>query len=131
MRTFARVVFAVAGTWGVVVLTPLFFLFDVSGRAYPPPTSYPHFFYGFLAVALAWQCAFFVIASDPARYRVMMIPALIEKLGYVVGTSVLYLKSRISAADATTAVPDLALCVLFAIAFATTASSDAPAARVQ
>jgi hypothetical protein len=129
MRTFARVVFTVAGTWGVVVLTPLYFLFDVTGRAYPPPTSYPHFFYGFLAVALAWQCAFFVIASNPARYRVMIIPALLEKLSYVVGTVVLYLKSHIPAADATTAVPDLVLCVLFAIAFATTGSSDQPAAR--
>jgi hypothetical protein len=35
------------------------FLFDVTGRTYPPPSSYPHFFYGFLSVALAWQFAFF------------------------------------------------------------------------
>jgi len=48
---FAKVVFAVAGTWGVVVLTPLYFLFDLTGRPYPPPASYPHFFYGFLSVS--------------------------------------------------------------------------------
>ena len=60
---FAKVVFAVAGTWGVVVLSPLYFLFDLTGRPYPPPASYPHFFYGFLSVAMAWQFAFFVIAS--------------------------------------------------------------------
>jgi hypothetical protein len=29
---FAKVVFIVAGIWGIVVLTPLFFLVDVTGR---------------------------------------------------------------------------------------------------
>jgi hypothetical protein len=44
--------------WGIVVLTPLFFLVDVTGRRYAPPASYPHFFYGFLSAAMAWQIAF-------------------------------------------------------------------------
>ena len=122
---FARVVFAVAGVWGVAVLTPLYFLVDVTGRQYPPPVSYPHFFYGFLSVALAWQSAFFVIASNPARFRLMMIPAVIEKLGYVIGTAVLYLKGQVGATELSTAPPDLVLCVLFMIAFAKTASGDA------
>ena len=51
--TFARIVFVVAGIWGIVVLTPFYWLVDVTGRRYDPPTAYPHFFYGFLAVALA------------------------------------------------------------------------------
>ena len=29
---FAKVVFIVAGVWGIVVLTPLYFLLDVTGR---------------------------------------------------------------------------------------------------
>ena len=41
--------------WGIVVLTPLYFLLDVTGRQYAPPTAYPQFFYGFLSVAMAWQ----------------------------------------------------------------------------
>jgi hypothetical protein len=128
---FARVVFAGAGTWGVFVLTPLYFLFDVTGRPYPPPTSYPHFFYGFLSVALAWQFAFFVIASDPARFRLMMIPAVVEKLGYIVGSVVLYLKERIASAELTTAVPDLVLCVLFVIALVKTPSFTARESRAR
>jgi hypothetical protein len=122
---FARVVFFVAGAWGVLALTPLYFLVDLTGRAYPAPVSYPHFFYGFLSVAMAWQFAFFVIASNPARYRVMMIPCIVEKLGYVVGTTVLYLRARIAAAEMTTAVPDFLLCVLFAVAFLRTSDSGA------
>lgn len=65
----------------------------------------------------------------PVRFRLMMIPAIVEKLGYIVVNGVLYLKARIPSADATTAVPDLVLCILFMIAFAKTASPDAPSAR--
>jgi uncharacterized membrane protein YfcA len=126
---FAKVVFAVAGTWGVVVLTPLYFLFDLTGRPYPPPVSYPHFFYGFLSVAMAWQFAFFVIASNPARFRLMMIPAIVEKLGYIIGAAVLYSHARIDAAALTTAVPDSVLCLLFVIAFVRTPSFDAMESR--
>ena len=128
---FARIVFLVAGVWGLAVLTPLFFLIDVTGRHYPPPVSYQHFFYGFLTVAVAWQFAFFVIGSSPARFRLMMIPAIVEKLGYVVGTTILALRGVIPAADASTGVPDFVLCVLFAIAFAKTGTSGAYDSRWQ
>jgi hypothetical protein len=121
---FAKVVFAAAGTWGIVALAPLYFLFDLTGRPYPPPASYPHFFYGFLSVAMAWQLAFFVIASNPARFRLMMVPAIVEKLGYIIGTVVLYFHARIDSAALATAAPDSVLCILFVIAFAKTPSSD-------
>src|ERR1700730_15498790 len=55
---FAKIVFIAAGVWGIVVLTPLFLLFDLTGRQYAPPTTYPQFFYGFLSVAMAWEIAF-------------------------------------------------------------------------
>ena len=126
---FSRFVFIAAGVWGVVVLAPLFFLVDISGRQYPAPGSYPQFFYGFLAVALAWQVAFFVIASNPARFRLMMIPAIIEKLGYIIGTAVLYAHARIDAAALTTVTPDSVLCLLFVIAFVKTPSVDAMESR--
>ena len=45
--TFEKIVFIAAGVWGIVVLTPLCFLFDLTGRQYAPPTAYPQFFYGF------------------------------------------------------------------------------------
>ena len=121
---FAKIVFIAAGVWGIVVLTPLYFLLDVTGRQYAPPTAYPQFFYGFLSVAMAWQIAFLVIGSSPARFRPLMIPSIIEKLGYVAILVVLYGQARISAADATAAVPDLLLGVLFIAAFAKTATSD-------
>jgi hypothetical protein len=120
---FARIVFIFAGVWGIVVLMPLYFLIDVTGRQYAPPTAYPHFFYGFLSVAMAWQIAFLMIGSNPARFRILMIPAIIEKLGYVLTLAVLYSQSRISAAEASPLWPDLLLGVLFIVAFAKTATA--------
>ena len=96
---FARVVFYIAGAWGVVVLTPLYFLFDAIGRQQASPITYPQFFYGFLSVTMAWQFAFLAIGSDPGRFRLMMIPAVIEKFGYVLSLGVLYAQERISVTD--------------------------------
>jgi hypothetical protein len=120
---FAKIVFIVAGVWGIVVLTPLYFLYDVTGRQYSPPADYPQLFYGFLSVAMAWQVAFLVIGSSPARFRLLMIPSIIEKLGYVVTLLVLYGQGRIPATDATPAIPDFLLGVLFIAAFAKTSGS--------
>ena len=117
---FARIVFIGAGIWGIVVLTPLYRLVDVTGRRYNAPTDYPQFFYGFLAVALAWQITFLLIGSSPARLRALMIPSMVEKFGYVATLAVLYSQARISAIDAQAAVPDGLLGLLFIVAFVKT-----------
>jgi len=127
---FARVVFIGAGVWGVTVLTPLYWLFDITGRRYQAPVDYPHFFFGFVSVAMAWQIAFLIIGSNPVRFRALMIPAILEKLGFVSTLAVLYAQSRISAVDAQAAVPDLMLCVLFVVALAKTLR-DVPERRTE
>jgi hypothetical protein len=119
--TFAKVIFILAGIWGILVLTPLYFLIDITGTRWPAPANYPHFFYGFIGVALAWQVAFLIIGSNPAKFRLMMIPAILEKLGHVTTVGVLYARGRIAQTDAATALPDLVLGILFAAAFARTA----------
>jgi ATP/ADP translocase len=113
----ARIIFIGAGIWGIVVLTPLYWLVDVTGRHYPPPNDYPQFFYGFIAVAIAWQMAFLLIGSNPVRYRTLMIMAMIEKFSYVTTLAVLFAESRISAIDVQPAIPDGLLGILFVVAF--------------
>ena len=66
---------------------------------------------------MAWQVAFLVIGSNPARFRALMIPSILEKVGYVITAAVLYSKARISAIDAQTAVPDFLLAILFTVAW--------------
>ena len=117
---FARNVFVGAGIWGLAVLPPFYWLVDITGRHYDVPTQYPHFFYGFMSITLAWQVAFLVIGSDPARFRPLMLPSILEKFGYVVTLVVLYTRGRIPWADAQALVPDLILGVLFIAAFVKT-----------
>lgn len=126
---FAKVVYYAAGTWGVLVLTPMFFLFDWISRQGPTPITYPQFFYGFLSVAMAWQFAFFAIGSDPARFRPIMIPSMVEKFGHVTTMTVLYLQARVTTSDLMTAAPDLVLGILFVLAFVKTGAPSLLAKR--
>ena len=126
---FAKKVFLAAGVWGIAVLTPLYFLFDAIGRQHASPITYPQFFYGFLAVTMTWQFAFLVIGSDPARFRLMMIPSLLEKIGFILSMGILYAEGRVSAVDIGVVTPDLVWAVLLAIAFARTAASPGTSAR--
>jgi hypothetical protein len=99
-----------------VVLTPLYFLYDTIGSQTPPPLTHPGFYYGFVGLALVFQLVFFLIGSDPARYRPMMIPAMLEKFVYGFTLIVLYLQGRISPKEMA-GLLDLILGVLFVIAY--------------
>ncbi len=114
---FAKVIFWIAGVWGVLVLTPLYFIFDTIGRNDPPAITHPGFYYGFAGTALAWQFVFFVIATDPVRYRPLMIPSVIEKFAYGIAVIALFLQRRISGGDVVLSGADLLLGMLFIIAF--------------
>ncbi|MBA3913768.1 MAG: hypothetical protein H0X25_07910 [Acidobacteriales bacterium] len=114
---FAKFVFVIAGVWGVLVLTPLYFIFDRIGVQDPPPITHPGFYYGFAAVGLAWQVAFLVIGFSPARLRPMMIPAALEKFGYVATVLVLFQQQRMKAPDLAFAVTDGVLGLLFLAAW--------------
>ena len=120
---FAKIVFMLAGIWGLAVLTPLFFLVDITGRQYLPPTDYPHFFYGFLSITVAWQLAFLAIGSNPIRYRLLMLPSIVEKFGYVALLALLHSQGRIAWADAQAGIPDAILGALFIAAYVKTPSS--------
>lgn len=114
---FAKIVFWIAGIWGVLILTPLYFLFDLIGRNDPPPITHPGFFYGFAGVALAWQIAFLFIAQDPARFRPLMIPSILAKAGYSIAVFVLVFQNRMHPSDLVFGCTDLLLGLLFVIAY--------------
>lgn len=114
---FAKIVFWIAAIWGVLVITPLYFMFDLIGRKDPPPITHPAFFYGFVGAALAWQIAFFFIASDPVRYRPLMIASIFEKVSYGAEVVVLVLQARTSSSDLLFAGSDLLLGLMFVAAY--------------
>jgi hypothetical protein len=120
---FAKVVFWVAGIWGLVVITPLYFMFDLIGKQDPPAITHPGFYYGFVGCALAWQIAFICIARDPVRLRVMMIPSVVEKVAYCTAVVVLVMQGRTNQRDLVFAATDITLGVLFVAAFVKTGGS--------
>src|ERR1700732_5045323 len=122
---FAKIVFRVAAVWGVLIITPLYFLFDLISRNDPPAITHPGFFYGFVGTALAWQIAFFFIAGDPARFRPLMIPSIFEKFSYACAVVILVLQGRMRSSDLLFGGTDLLLGILFVIAyFKTPARTD-------
>jgi hypothetical protein len=114
---FARIVFGIAAIWGVLVLTPLYFMFDLIGFKDPPPITHPAFYYGFAGVGLAFQLVFFVIAKDPVRLRPMMIPSALEKFGYGATLRVLYMQNRLHPQDLALGGIDALFGALFLAAF--------------
>ena len=117
---FARRIFTAAAVYGIIVLTPQYFLEDRVGRDFPPPITHPEHFYGFIGLALAWQFVFLVIASKPARYRPLMLVAVLEKLAFGVPALVLYGQGRLAAPVLGAGVVDLILGALFLLSYRAT-----------
>ena len=121
---FAKWVFSIAGIWGILLITPLYFIFDTIGRKDPPPITHPAFYYGFAGLALVWQLTFLLIARDPIRFRLIMIPAILEKLVYSVPLIILVAQRRTNPNDLPFAAIDLTLGVFFLVAFLRTPKSS-------
>jgi len=121
---FARYSFLIAGIYGLLSLSPMYFLEAKNGRDFPPAITHPEFYYGFIGVALAWQVLFLVLSINPKRYRPMMIPAMLEKLSFAVPVIALFLQNRVAFLMVVAAVPDLIFLGLFVTAFIKTRSES-------
>ena len=70
-----------------------------------------------MGAGLAWQIVFFVIATDPVRYRPLMIPSVLEKVSYVAPVVVLVLQGRTHPSDLVFVGSDFVLGILFVLAY--------------
>jgi hypothetical protein len=120
---FARRVFMIAGIYGLIVLLPQYFLEARIGRDTPPPITHVEYFYGFIGIAIAWQLVFLIISRDPARYRPIMLAAIVEKAAFGLPAIALFLSDRLSAQMLGAGIIDLVLGVLFGIAYLRTPST--------
>lgn len=114
---FARNVFSFAGSYGLVVTVPMYFSEAQFNLDHPPAITHPEYFYGFIGVTLAWQVLFIMISRDVQRYRMMMLPAVLEKFSYAGAGYVLYALGRVEPMIAAFATIDLVLGILFIAAF--------------
>jgi hypothetical protein len=115
----AKWVFRVAGVYGIVMLAPAYFLETTF-----TDSLHPEFYYGFLGVGLAFQALFLMLASDPSRYRPMMIPAILEKVSYGVATFWLFFADRADSSVLLGGCVDWLFVGLFALAYLATAPSQ-------
>lgn len=121
---FAKYTFLIAGIYGIIALMPMYFLKDYVGQQNPPAILHPEFFYGFVGVALAWQFVFLIISRNPAKYRLLMLPSILEKAAWGVPVSILFLQGEVSASLFGAGIIDSLLGILFAFAYFKTGRQD-------
>jgi hypothetical protein len=114
---FSRIVFLVAGIYGIVVLAPGFFSEKMLARKMPPAITHPEFYYGFFGVALAWQVAFLIIARDPHRFRPIIPAAMLEKFAYSAACIALFMLGRVPPIVVLGGAGDFVLGALFTIVY--------------
>lgn len=117
---FASRVFLIAALYGLAVLLPQYFLEGRTGRDFPPAVTHPEYYYGFVGVAVAWQVVFLIIARDPARYRPLMIAAVLEKAVFGLPVIALYAAGRLHAQMLAAGLIDLTLGAWFVAAYVRT-----------
>ena len=121
---FGKIVFLVAGVYGLIVVLPLYFLEHKTGQDFPPPITHPEYYYGFVGLCVAWQLLFLMLSRNPSRYRSMMIPSIIEKAAWFIPVLILFLQQRVSGFILGTAVIDACFGVLFIIAYVMTPAEN-------
>lgn len=117
MMKFARWLFVIAALYGVVALLPMYFQESMLARTQPPAITHAEYFYGFIGVALAWQVAFALIACDPLRYRLIIIPAALEKIAFGTAAVALYTQHRLAPLMLAAGLVDLLFAGLFLLAW--------------
>jgi hypothetical protein len=114
---FDRWLFRIAGVYGLVALVPQYFLEGRIGQETPPPITHPEYFYGFVGVGAAWQVAFLLIAQDPARYRLLILPGVLEKFAFGGAVAIHFGQGRATATLLAFGTIDLIMGCLFLVSF--------------
>lgn len=114
---FSKWVFRIAGIYGIVVLFPFYFIEENPAAIPPPAMTHPEYYYGFVGLGLAFQVVFLIIATDPVKYRLLMLPSVIEKFSFVIPVALLLASGRVGPYIIPGASIDTILGILFVISF--------------
>ncbi len=121
---FAKYTFLIAGIYGLIVLAPMYFLKDYVGQQNPPAVTHAEYYYGFVGVALAWQFVSLIISRDPAKYRPLMLPSILEKAAWGIPVTILFLQNKVSVSTFGAGMIDSLLGIVFAVAYFKTAGRE-------
>lgn len=117
METATKWLLRIAGVYGLIVLTPFYFLERRIGVEQPPEITHPEYYYGFVGVALAWQVAFLIMSRDPARFHPLLPACVLEKFSFGLAAIILFAQGRMAAPVLAGASIDLVLGVLILAAY--------------
>ncbi|MFM9862735.1 MAG: hypothetical protein ACKVRO_03930 [Micropepsaceae bacterium] len=117
---FAKRVFQIAGFWGLFVLSLAYVAYLLGFESATIDTDRPEFVHGFFLIALSWQIVFLFIATDPARYRPLMLAATLEKFPFTLAVVLLYANGQVPATMLALGLIDGMFGVLFTIAYVST-----------
>jgi hypothetical protein len=92
-----RLIFTIAGIYGLIVLTPFLFMERALAARTPGGLTHPEYYYGFLGAALVMQLFYLTIGRDPVRYRPLMPLCTLAKLAFFVPVLILFLQARVPA----------------------------------
>jgi hypothetical protein len=115
-----RLIFTLAGLYGLLILTPFLFLERMIAEATPGGLTHPEYYYGFLGAALAMQLIYLTIGRDPARFRPLMPVCALAKLAFFVPVLILNLQERVPAVTLEFASVDALLAFAFLYAWRAT-----------
>ena len=110
---FPSHMFRWAAIFGVIVLLPLYLT--------PLPWRGAEVFLGFVGLALVFQAVFWVIGSDPIKYRRLMPVAVAEKLVFGLPALALTVQGRVDPPVSVFAAIDVLLALGFWLAWRRTA----------
>ncbi|MDB5327374.1 MAG: hypothetical protein JWM57_2943 [Phycisphaerales bacterium] len=116
----ARWIYRIAGVYGLIALVPMLFTEGYFGQQHPPAPNHSELYFGFVTCAIAWQAAFLVIATDPARYRPLIPATWLEKAGFCIATVVLFSLGRLDGQLLVAGIIDGVLGVAFVYAWLAT-----------
>jgi hypothetical protein len=122
---FAKIVFLIAGIYGLLILSPIYFMENKIGRDTALAITHPENFYGFIGVAQAWQVLFLVLSTDPVRYRAMILPSILEKVAWGTALIVLLWQGRLALSTFAIGSVDWIFAFLFIAPYFTTKSNRA------
>jgi len=70
-----------------------------------------------VGIAIAWQIVFLIIATDPDRYRLLILTAILEKASFGIPVVLLFSLHRVSVTMFAAGFVDLVLGFLFSVAY--------------
>jgi hypothetical protein len=112
MKT-ARLIFTIAGIYGLIVLTPFLFMERMIADRTPGGLTHPEYYYGFLGAALVMQLFYLTIGRDPVRFRPLMPLCTLAKVAFFLPVLILFLQEKVPAVTLEFASVDALLAAAF------------------